>query len=362
MGRISSEGTRVNADSPSRDNIAAMYLRRWLAILSGKLCLRSQTFGPFPASAFARPTQAQPTQRKPFAASADGSSSSEGWWDGTGAAMDFAGGDGVGVGTFRREGESGSTARPGPIAEGAVVHSSVRAARGPTPGAAVSDGGIILPSSGILDASAGAIDLRCQAPEDWPATGDRTLFHAASAAHEHVTLFFRDAGLIAVYKGGKDYFSSIRYPASGKWKPGEWHRVRFGWQGKGGDVEFILLVDDHLAGVAGGQKLPNWPTTFEVASRAHGSPWKGLLKDVVLSTTRIPIPGMEPGERAITIRAEREVGECYPFWTVANCNKPQQFLDPGHAADTQSIRETGECRLSVGGRWRNSASSGHGGE
>mgnify|MGYP003381512502 CR=1 FL=1 len=33
-----------------------------------------------------------------------------------------------------------------------------------------------------------------------------------------------------VYKGGEEYFSSIRYSASGMWKPGEWHRVQFGWQ------------------------------------------------------------------------------------------------------------------------------------
>lgn len=244
----------------------------------------------------------------------------------------------------------------GRLPKGSVVHPSVRAVSlADAPALRFSDGGIVLPASGILDASAGAIDLHCQAPGDWPATGDRTLFHAASAAHEHVTLFFRDAGLIAVYKGGKDYFSSIRYPAAGTWKPGEWHRVRFGWQGKGDDVEFILLVDDHLAGVAGGRKLPNWPATFEVASRAHGSPWKGLLKDVVLSTTRIPIPGMEPGERTITIRAEREVGECYPFWTVANCNKPQQFLDPGHArrmARSHPFVKQANAVYLLGGRYR----------
>jgi xylan 1,4-beta-xylosidase len=38
-----------------------------------------------------------------------------------------------------------------------------------------------------------------------------------------------------------------------------------------------------------------------------------------------------PGERTITIEADRAVGECYRFWSVANCNRPQFFLQPGFA-------------------------------
>lgn len=242
------------------------------------------------------------------------------------------------------------------LPKGSVVHASVAvhpSADGPA--LKFSEGGIELPTAGVVGATAGAIELRCQAPDDWPASGDRTLFHAASGPHQHVTLLFRDAGLIAVYKGGEDYFSSIRYPASGTWKRGEWHQVQFGWQGEGDEVEFLLLIDGRLAGVAGGRRVPNWPTKCEVASRVHASPWKGLLKDIVLSGRRIAIPGMEPGERTITVRADREIGDCYAFWTVANCNKPQDFLIDGHArrlARSQPFVKQVNAVYLLGGRYR----------
>lgn len=244
----------------------------------------------------------------------------------------------------------------GALPKGSLVHSSVNAPPAAEAGAlAFSEGGITLPMANMLTATAGAIELVCRAPEDWPASGDRTLFHAASAAHQHVTLFFRDAALIAVYKGGEEYFSSLRYPASGNWKAGEWHRVQFGWQGEGDEVEFVLLIDGKLAGVAEGRRLPNWPKTCEVASRVNGSPWKGLLKEIVLSDRRIQIPGMEPGERTITIRGDREIGECHAFWTVGNYNKPQEFLIPNYAASARKSRpfvHQANAVYLLGGRYR----------
>lgn len=245
----------------------------------------------------------------------------------------------------------------GQLPKGSVVHPSVQAVSGAdAPALRFSEGGIELLTAGLLAANAGTIEMRCQAPEDWPASGDRALFHAASGGHQHVTLFFRDAELIAVYKGGEEYFSSIRYPASGTWKPGEWHGVQFGWRGEGDEVEFLLLVDGHLAGVAGGRRLPEWPAKCEIASRSHRSPWRGLLGDVVLSQRSIAIPGMEPGERTIVIDAAAGgTGECYPFWTVANCNKPQVFLSPGHAQRTRQsqpfVSEMNAVYL-LGGRYR----------
>ncbi|MBU4459278.1 MAG: hypothetical protein KJ579_01820 [Verrucomicrobia bacterium] len=214
---------------------------------------------------------------------------------------------------------------------GVVAHASVRTVSeaGGAP-LEFTEGGISVPTTGLVSAAAGAIDLRCRTPEDWPSAGDRTLFHAAAAAHEHVTLFFRDGTLLAVYKGGEEYFSSVRYPAAGTWKPGEWHRVQFGWQGAGEDVEFVLLVDGRLAGVSGGRRIRHWPARCDVGMRAGASPWKGQLNDIVLSGRRIAIPGLEPGERTITVHGDREEGECHAFWTVGNFNKPQEFLQPGY--------------------------------
>lgn len=244
----------------------------------------------------------------------------------------------------------------GKLPKGSVVHPSVRAASGEETGAlAFSEGGIVLPTAGLLGATAGAIDLWCRAPEDWPAPGDRALFHAAAGSHQHVTLFFRDAGLIAVYKGGEEYFSSLRYPAAGTWRAGEWHRVQFGWQGEGDEVEFVLLVDGRLAGVAEGRRLPQWPATCEVGTKSKASPWRGLLKDIVLSDRRIPIPGMEPGERTLTIRGDRDIGECHAFWTVGNFNKPQEFLIPDYAKNARQGRPfvTGANAVYLlGGRYR----------
>lgn len=214
---------------------------------------------------------------------------------------------------------------------GTKTHASVKPA---ADGAALafSDGGITLPTKDHLTAASGSIDLECQMPEDWPAQGDRALFHAATEAHVHVTLFFRDGLLTAVYKGGKDYFSSISAREAGKWKPGTWHRVQFSWQALGKDeVEFLLVVDGRLSGVATGRRITTWPVTCEVGVRNRGTPWHGLLRNIVVSTKPIPIPDLTPGERTLTIQADRPLGECYRFWTVANCNKPQQFLKPGYA-------------------------------
>lgn len=244
----------------------------------------------------------------------------------------------------------------GRLPEGSVVHPSVGADRGVEGGAIVfSEGGIVLPTAGVLSAGAGAIDVRLCVPGDWPAAGDRALFHAASGSHQHVTLFFRDAGLIAVYKGGEAHFSSIRYPASGNWKPGEWHRVQFGWQGEGDEIQFALLVDDELAGVAEGRLLPKWPATCEVGQKSKASPWKGLIQGVELSERRIPIPGLEPGERTIMVHGDRETGECYPFWTVGNYNKPQEFLLPGYAKNARKSRpfvNQANAVYLLGGRYR----------
>jgi len=242
----------------------------------------------------------------------------------------------------------------GRLPTGTQVHESVKPE---ADGVAIafSKGGITLPTAGLLTAGTGSIDVECQMPNVWPASGDRALFHTAAAAHVHVTLFFRDGVLLAVYKGGKDHFSSIHCTETGKWQPGSWHRVQFGWQAVGEtDVEFLLLVDGRLAGTATGWRIATWPATCEVGVRSRGTPWQGLLRNIVLSTKPIAIPGLAPGQRTITIQADRPIGECYPFWTVANCNKPQQFLAShyvqGIAKSQPFIRQINLVYL-LGGRY-----------
>ena len=246
----------------------------------------------------------------------------------------------------------------GRLPAGAKVHPSVQAVPADEGGALrFSEGGIVLPMAGRITAAAGGIDVRCQLPEDWPTKEDRALLHLDSATHSHVTLFFRDSKLMAVYKGSEARFSSIRYPASGGWKPGSWHRVQFGWQPGAvkGEVDFVLLVDGALAGVASGQMLERWPATCEVGVRTGRTPWRGLLSGIVLSDQPIAIPGMEPGRRTITVHADRETGDCYRFWTVANYNKPHLFLDPSYAKGLrrgQPYVAAANAVYLLGGRYR----------
>lgn len=60
-----------------------------------------------------------------------------------------------------------------------------------------------------------------------------------------------------------------------------------------------------------------------------------------------------PGERTITVHADRRAGECYRFWTVGNCNRPHFFLDPKFRENmkfrTPFVREANLVYL-LGGR------------
>lgn len=267
---------------------------------------------------------------------------------------------------------------PGELATlpaGSTVHASIKPARstaengGPegrsdtardpvadAPALAFSEGGISLPTDGLLTAANGSIALECYVPEDWLAKEDRTLFHLIAHPHAHVTLFFRDGLLTAVYKGGKDDFASLRSKQTVQWEPGRWHRVQFSWQAaNSNEVDFLLTVDGELIGVAVGRILPDWPQHCEVAARNGGSPWKGLLRNIVVSSEPIVPPDLAPGKRSITIEGDRPIGACYRFWTVGNHNQPHRFASPAYGksvAVSRPFEEEANLVYLMGGRYR----------
>lgn len=190
--------------------------------------------------------------------------------------------------------------------------------------------GIAVPTAGNLTAAAGTVRLRLQMPADWPVDDDRVPFHLEQTSHQHVTLLFRDGGLMAVYKGGEPYFASINSPLTKRWAPLSWHEIWFCWQAHGEEVEFMLALDGEVVGTAGGHLLPEWPAACTVGSRGERTPWQGLMDDIELLPTRKLPPALSPGSRTITVDTGREVGESYSFWTVGNYNRPQDFVKPDY--------------------------------
>ena len=253
------------------------------------------------------------------------------------------------------------------LPDGSTPHASVKPApiaktggatdpEADAPPLAFSEGGIALPTTGLLTAANGSIELDCQAPEDWPAKNDRTLFHLIAHSHAHVTLFFREGLLMAVYKGGEEYFASLRCDQTIQWQPGSWHRVQFSWQAANSEeVDFLLTVDGKLIGVAVGRLLEAWPDRCEVAVRNGGSPWRGLLRNIVVSSKPIEPPNLAPGNRTITIKGDRPIGETYRFWTVGNYNQPHRFSTPGYGdgiARSQPFVKQVNAVYLLGGRYR----------
>ncbi len=217
-----------------------------------------------------------------------------------------------------------------------------------------------------LTATQGQIDVECQMPTNWPSGEDMTLFHAQSKSHVHATLFFRNGILWAVYKGGEAFFSSVTLPETAKWPAGSWHRIQFGWtlaKDDSGeivtnDVAFSLLADGRLAGEGYGRVMSPWPERCEWGGRNGSALWTGKMRHVSLSTSPLllaeTLPELEVGERTVTVRADRPLGPCYRFWTVANCNGPHRFLQPGYVDGIRKghpfIREINAVYL-LGGRY-----------
>ncbi len=188
--------------------------------------------------------------------------------------------------------------------------------------------GLTVPTAGNLTAAAGTVRMRLQMPADWPVAEDRVPFHLGEKSHEHVTLLFRDGGLMAVYKGGEPYFAAINSPLPRRWQPLSWHEIWFCWQATGEEVDFLLALDGEVVGTAGGHLLPAWPATGTVGSRGPLTPWQGLMDGVELLPTQQLPEALSPGRRTITVRGGQTVGESYPFWTVGNFNRPQDFTKP----------------------------------
>ncbi len=214
-------------------------------------------------------------------------------------------------------------------AAGLTVHPSVTTAAGRDgQGIDFSDGGIEIPMADHLAAATGTVELWCRTPDDWPAQEDRTLFHVGEEAHVHVTIFFRNGGLIAVYKGGEEYYASIRHAASRSWEPASWHHVQFTWESDETTVTFFLRVDDELVGMAEGRLIENWPARFFAGIRGARAPWRGLIENVRIAAEPLPLPELQPGSRTIDVYADRPIGECYNFWSISNFTSQHMFADP----------------------------------
>ena len=168
--------------------------------------------------------------------------------------------------------------------------------------------------------------------------------------HEHVTLFFRGGGLIAVYKGGEAHYASLSEPATRRWKPRSWHRIQFSWQaGEGGAIDFFVRIDGRLVGPTTGRRVEPWPARLYVGIRGTGRPWKGLIDDLRIRPEPLPIPELEPGRRTITVHGDQAVGECYVFWAISNFTSQHMFADarkrPGLGAQRPKMRFANCVRL-----------------
>ncbi|MBN2451244.1 MAG: hypothetical protein JXR77_12695, partial [Lentisphaeria bacterium] len=243
----------------------------------------------------------------------------------------------------------------GNLPAGVTAHASLAAAPGDGGQALlVSAGGLRAPTAGNLTAASGTIDLRLQAPADWPVEEDRAVFHCGEQAHVHLTLLFRQGGLMAVYKGGEPYFAAVHYSAARAWSPLSWHRLTFTWQAAAAEVKFLLSVDGRLTGSSTGRLMDPWPTHCSIGDRGSRTPWRGLLGAISLAPCFTLPAEMTPGDRTVTVDATREVGTCYAFWTVANCNEPHRFTDEAYRRGCRArpfIRQVNAVYL-LGGRYR----------
>jgi hypothetical protein len=215
-------------------------------------------------------------------------------------------------------------------------------------------GHLELPTAGLLTPAAGSIDLQCRVPEIWPAGQDTALLHIGEESHVHLTLFFRNGGLIAVYKGGEEYYSSLSFREARAWQPGSWHHVEFTWStAEPPDVAFFLRVDDQLIGGGHGHLIDRWPARLRLGGRPGAMPWPGAMRQVKLSPEPAIVPELAPGERTIRVDAGQELGEAWPFWTIGNYTSQHMFADPQQferiRADRPNMRSVNCVRL-LGGR------------
>ncbi len=238
---------------------------------------------------------------------------------------------------------------------GAVVHGDVTTEDGRDgPGLRLSGGGIQFPTAGNLSAASGSVDLWCSTSDPWPGEGRQWLFHVGEEPHLHVSLFFSEGRLHAVYKGGEDYWASLTFTGSREWSAGEWHHVQFWWQPSEGEVSFMLRVDGEIVGPRDGRLIQRWPDKFFIGSRGpRGMVWRGLLDDVEVAPLPIVPPEFRVVARDVDVHVARPVGECYNFWSVSNFTSEDMFAEP---RARERIRETApflrepNCVRLIGGR------------
>jgi len=217
-----------------------------------------------------------------------------------------------------------------------------------------------------LTATQGVVEVECQMPPGWPIDEDAALFHAQAASHVHATLFFRRGTLLAVYKGGEAYFASVTLPEAATWPAGSWHKIQFGWRPAQDDagetltneVTFTLVADGKSAGDGLGRVMDPWPERCELGGKNGAAVWPGKVRRLALSPRPLlvseAVAELKAGERTITVKSDRPLGTCHRFWTVANCNGPHRFLQPGYADGTRRgqpfIRDINAVYL-LGGRY-----------
>ena len=200
----------------------------------------------------------------------------------------------------------------------------------------VSFAGVAVEMKGHLKAGAGLVDIRFVLPDEWPAEKDQTLFHVGNKSHTHVSLFYRNGVLIAVYKADKDHYAAIKHVAARLWKAGSAHHVQFQWKAEGKDVPCYLRVDGKLVGSRKGRLVEEWPKKFYLGIRGKHSAWQGTIDSATLSSDPPPLPEHTPGSRTITVDTEQVEGEIYNFWSVANYTRQDPFTN--HAFRVQQKR------------------------
>jgi len=172
---------------------------------------------------------------------------------------------------------------------------------------------IVVPLDTALSATSGTVKARFQLPQQWPSKTRDTLFHVGEQAHVHVTLFTTGGRLIAVYKGGEEYYAAISFAQSAQWQAGSLHDVMFCWQTNGQSVDFYLEADDRLVGSQTGHLIAQWPGQGYVGARRRGQVWQGAIERVSLSPKFTFPRELSPGRRAVVVDGDSDKGTCYNF-------------------------------------------------
>lgn len=205
-----------------------------------------------------------------------------------------------------------------------------------------------------LSPQSGDVDFTITVPDPWPSREDQTLFHIGEETHTHVTLFFRDGVLNAVYKSDIAHHVGLRHDEAKSWKPGERRRVQFSWTEEGDGVRLMLQIDGELVGMSENTRIVDWPDTYYIGKRGPTrNPWLGGIESVDIQGKPALPKALTPGHRTVTVHADDTVGECYNFWSISNTTSQYQFADPDYCktiARTRPFTKYIQCVRLIGGR------------